>query len=300
MSELATLSKYCNTDTALKILHSQSLRWSAPHLFGDPFEPDYTLAPELDFDTVHRSMVRHVVTNMFNDNHDGQPKNQLMNTIQRWREREQFTDEEEAEPIMRNLLEPVVRNQWAKLSEYYQAWAEHAKKIRIACFCYKPNILSAWQHYADNHHGIVLEFHTGSDTQLQHPEAVVYDENPPVLTTLRDQVATMLGRSKGADEKHFQQMHLHKNKLEQLNKEWRCIKKDHDSDPSDDPDTWYSYYKFPTSELKSVYFGVSIAAEKRQQLAKLIKEKFPLTKMYQAKRVSGKYALEFVSWRCDA
>jgi hypothetical protein len=107
----------------------------------------------------------------------------------------------------------------------------------------------------------------------------------------------MLGRSKGNDEKHFQQMHLHKNKLDQPDKEWRCIKTDNDMDQSGDPDTWYSYYKFPPSELKAVYFGVNIDADKRQQLAKLIKDKFPLTKMYQTKCASGKYALEFVSWR---
>jgi hypothetical protein len=298
LSEPATLSKYCNTDTALKILHSQSLRWSAPHLFSDPFEPDYRLAPELDFETVHRSMVRHVVTNMFNDNHEA-PKNQLMATVQRWREREQFTDEEEAEPIMRNLLEPVVRNQWAKLEAYYEAWAEHAKKIRIACFSSKPNNLTAWQRYADNHHGLVMEFHAGSDTQLNQPIEIIYEENPPVLTSLRDQVAMMLGRNKGNDEKHFQQMHLHKNKLDQLDKEWRCIKKDTDAEPSDDPDAWYSYYKFPPSELKAVYFGIAIDEEKRKQLAKLLKEKYPLTKMYQAKCTSGKYAIEFANWRLD-
>jgi hypothetical protein len=299
LTDITTLSKYCDTDTALKILHSQSLRWSAPHLFNDPFEPDYTLAPELDFDTVHRSLVRQVVTNMFNDNHEA-PKNQLMTTVQRWREREQFTDEEEAEPIMRNLLEPLVRNQWVKLSNYYQTWSDHAKKIRIACFCSKPNIPSAWQHYGDNHQGIALEFHAGNATQLTNPLAISYDETPPALTTLREQVATMLGRSKPADKKNFQQLHLIKNKLNSSEKEWRCIKTDTENDPSDDPDTWYSYYKFPTSELKAVYFGINIDDNKRKQLFEVLKERFPLTKVYQAKRTSGKYAVEFIAWRNEA
>lgn len=300
LTDLNTLSKYCDTDTALKILHSQSLRWSAPHLFGDPFEPDYRLAPEIDFDTVHRSLVRHVVTNMFNNNHDGPPNNQLMATIQRWREREQFTDEEEAEPIMHNLLEPVVRNQWHKLSEYYRAWSDYAKKVRLVCFCSKPNNLPAWRRYADQHRGVVLEFHCGSDTALAQPEAVSYDETPPVLTTLREQVSTMLGKTRANDLQHFHQMHLHKSKYDSLDKEWRCIRQEEDNDIGDDPDTWYSYYKFAASELKAVYFGLQVDESRTRQISQLLKEKFPLAKRYRAKRSSGKYALEFVSCNADA
>jgi hypothetical protein len=294
-----TLSKYCDTDTALKILHSQSLRWSAPHLFGDPFEPDYTLKPEIDFETVHRSLVRHVVTSIFNDNKDGPPSSPLMATIQRWREREQFTDEEEAEPIIRNLLEPIVRNQWQKLTDYYQAWSNYAKRVRIACFSNKPNNMASWQRHAANHHGLVLEFHAGHDTQLVDPEIVTYDETPPVLTTLREQLINILGKNKSSDERHFRKMHFHKNKLDGQIKELRCIKMDTEADQGDDPDAWYSYYKFPSSELKAVYFGVNISDEKRRQIAKLLKEKFPLTKLFQAKRVAGKYDVEFTSWRVE-
>ncbi|MGK0498557.1 MAG: hypothetical protein ACJAYG_000188 [Oceanicoccus sp.] len=56
--EISSLTTFCSAETCLKILNSQSLRWSAPHLLNDPVELNRHSTPDFNAEGLLNGMIK--------------------------------------------------------------------------------------------------------------------------------------------------------------------------------------------------------------------------------------------------
>lgn len=293
-NEIASLVKFCDIQTGLKILNSQSLRWSSPHLFNDPFELDHTSKVDITPDQLIQGIIKEAINLLFGPTEPSGKQNRLVAAIARWREEERFASEDEAGDVLKQLLAQIAEQQQQAISEYSGQWVDFAQRVRICCFCDKPTNLNAWQRFGDNHAGIALRFSCGEHTALPNPHRVSYSSVPPTLTSLKEQVDVCYGRQDAPSTDDFVPKLLSKNKSNNTEREWRCInidKQEHDTQSNEE--LWYDNKKFSSPELKAVYLGLSSAANEKATIIDLIKKKYQQTKIYQAHRLPGRYEIEF-------
>lgn len=291
---VSSLVKYCTIESAIKILTSQSLRWSAPHLFGDPFELHYQTALDLSSESLLDVLLREALIMLFGPDVPTGRHNRLVNIMARWREQERFCDEQEADTVLRELLGQIAEIQARQVDEYMVEWRAFARTIRIACFAEKPNSIACWQRFAANHRGVALRFNCGDDTALPKPQRVTYHGNAPMITTQREQLEVIYGRRNAPTKEEFHEKLLLKGRHDHLEQEWRCIEQSLDPD-NEDPEQCYDIRKFPAHELRAVYFGALAPERDKQYIGKLVRANYPTAKIYQAVSVPGRYEVDFVA-----
>lgn len=292
---VSSLIKFCTVDTGVKILSSQSLRWSAPNLFDDPFELQYQSRPDTDATSLLEALRREALILLFGPNVPTGRHNRLVNVMARWREQERFCDEEEAKTVLTDLLGQIAELQEKQIEQYLLDWRKFARTTRIACFSEKPNNIPSWQRYADQHRGIALRFECGDDTGLPKPQRVQYLTNAPVITSQQEQLDIIYGRQKAPTADAFPEKLLSKGKHDQLEQEWRCLSTAQQSDIEDEH-AWCDFKPFPAHELRAVYFGMNMSEQDQAKIYKLVRANYPTAKIYRAAVQPGRYELEFNLW----
>ena len=225
MAQPLALTKFCDIETGLKILNSQSLRWSAPSCFRDPFEPDHETALAFGAEDLLKAMIKRATGLLFGPSLPYSEQNKLVAAIRRWRDEDRFASEEEAGTVLRQLLSPLAHQHFEKVQLFHQQWQQYAARSRICCFSDKPENLLAWQRFGDNHAGIALKFSCGDDTALGNPRAMQYRDHPPVITRLSDQVEILFGQKPAPDQAQFIDQLLNKSRLNRGEQEWRVLMK---------------------------------------------------------------------------
>lgn len=290
--QISALIKFCDVETGLKILNGQSLRWSSPHLFRDPFEPDVHAAADFSPNQFVGGLIKEAINMLFGPNEPRGKSNRLVAAIARWRDEERFASEEEAETVLQQLLGQLAEQQQLEIDKYMQAWQQFARSVRICCFCDKPTNMAAWQRYADNHGGLALKFAAGEDASLNAPKKVAYTTTPPLVTSLAEQVAVAYGKQEPPRKEAFITKLLSKNRDNSSEREWRCF--DIDNAQADaDEELWYSDKTFKINELKAVYLGLGMPPAQRSKIVELVRRDFKNTRIFQAEAVAGKFEIDF-------
>jgi len=294
IDDASSLVKFCSFESGLKILNSQSLRWSAPHLLNDPFEVHHKSNPDFTPQTLLSSMIKEAVSLLFGPNEPTGKANRIIAAICRWREEDRFASEEEAEQVLKQLLSQIAQQQQESIDLYMTQWRNFSRSLRICSFIDKPNNQYGWQRYADNHAGIALRFSTGHDTALTNPKRVHYDPTPPTIISLKQQIAVTYGREKTptANTEDFVDKVLRKNRINHAEREWRCFSID-TSEPNVDEQLWYTNKKFTTPELKAVYLGLACSSENKNAVINLVRNNYKSTKIYQAHTLPNRYEIDF-------
>jgi hypothetical protein len=293
---VASLIKFCSIESGLKILNSQSLRWSAPHLFGDPFELQHNSEPDLTAERLLETLLREALIMLFGPEPPTGRHNKLVNVMARWREQQRFCDEQEADMVLRELLGQIAELQGRHVDEYMVQWRRFARTARIACFAEKPDNIACWQRFADNHCGLALRFDCGEGTALPKPLRVHYQSYAPVVTSQKEQLDVIYGRRSPPTPADFPDKLLIKGRHDSQEMEWRCFDSDQDEEAESDDSLWYSNRKFPAHELRAVYFGAHMARADKEHLSKLLRASYPTAKIYQAEALTGRYELEFTAF----
>ena len=291
--DIASLVKFCTAETGLKVLNSQSLRWSSPHLFNDPFEPSHLSEPDFTADTLLTGMIKEAISMLFGPTEPSGKSNRLVAAVARWRDEERFGSEEEAAQVLKQLLGQISQQQHEAIDTYMASWRQFSRTLRICSFSSKPANQYAWQRYAENHAGIALRFSAGDDTALPKPRKVSYSTVPPLVTSLKQQIAVTYGRENAPSPDGFLDSMLSKSKDNNVEREWRCFSSD-EAEPNADEQLWYTNKKFSAPELKAVYLGLATSPQDKNAVIKLVKEKYPKTKVYQAEKLPNRYEIDFV------
>jgi hypothetical protein len=292
---VSSLVKFCTIDTGIKILNSQALRWSAPHLFSDPFELHDQTELELSSDSLLDVLRREALIMLFGPDVPSGRHNRLVNIMARWREQERFCDEQEADTVLRELLGQIAEIQARHVDDYMLEWQRFARNVRIACFSEKPGNVACWQRFAANHHGIALRFNCGDDTALPKPQRVTYHQHAALITSQQEQLEVIYGRRSAPTNTEFPEKLLHKGRQDHLEQEWRCIDRTVELE-DEDREQCYDTRKFAAHELRAVYFGIFTPEHDKQHIGRLVRANYPTAKIYQAHASAGRYELDFVGW----
>lgn len=289
-----TLAKFCSASTAEKILSSQRLRWSAPHLLCDPFELTHKTTLNFDPLTLLQGVIR-TATGMIFSREEPRSNSQLANVIRRWRDEERFATPEEAEEVLTELMARMVDQRQASIDETMADWRRFTRELRICCFSSKPDNLPSWQRFADSHRGVALKFRCGEYTALPEPQAVEYSPNRPEITTFKEQINAILHHEEVNVQSRFLGKFLIKPPMAGDEHEWRCFfhAKDHASSRENDDSLWFDDRPFEKSDLNSVYLGAFMPPSAKQRLTNIVQERYPNAKIFQAQPIAGKYEIEF-------
>lgn len=121
------LYKYTAFDISKIILANQTLKFSAPSDFNDPFDCDIDLV-DFDFDLPITPRVAHEI--------------ELLKS--QFKDSKQFKEKASDKTFWKEV--------------YKGGQIEKIKSSRICCFSLQNDIILMWSHYADKHNGICLEF----------------------------------------------------------------------------------------------------------------------------------------------
>lgn len=289
-----TLVKYCTVETALKILQSQSLRWSAPNLFNDPFELNHLTSLSFDPQVILNAAIQ-AATAMIFAKDEPRGSAPLTVVIRRWRDEERFQSPDEALDVLRELLSQMVDNRLQALDELMADWRKFCRTLRICCFADKPDNLAAWTHFADHHRGVAIRVQCGEFTSLPKPQQVAYRPSRPEITTMKEQLDVVLTNQEFRAQEHFFDKFTNKALHFSHEAEWRCFRQSKDElGPEAKPEsTWYDDIKFERSDITAVYFGALTDPKVMREIYGLVREKYSQAKIFQAKTSHGKYDIEF-------
>ena len=289
-----TLAKYCAADNALTILQTQALRWRAPHLLGDPFE--LTHRTTLGFDP--KDLLDHVIRaacGMIFAREEPRGSSPLATVIRRWRGEERFASPEEAEEVLEELMARMVDQRLGELDDLMSDWRQYTRHLRILPMGTKADNLTCWQYHAGCHTGAALRFRVGEDTSFGIPEAMRYGVHRPEITTLKEQLNSVLYQERIEAQLYFQNKFLYKPQISKHEQEWRCFfsAKDESSTKQPDDQFWFDDRPFEIRELEAVYLGANIDAHLKKAIVECLVTDYPDTKVFQAEIAPGRYDIQF-------
>lgn len=288
---VSSLYKYCSLDTGLKILNSQTLRWSAPHLFGDPFELNHTSDPQISAQGLLDVLLREALIMLFGPEPPTGRNNRLVNVMARWREQQKFIDEEQAHDVLQDLLGQIAKIQIDHVRTYMEEWRRYATMVRVVSFSEAVDSLPCWERFADGHQGIALRFDCGAGTSLPQPQRVTYAGQAAVITNKQEQLEVIYGRRPAPVAEEFHTKLLVKGRHHAGELEWRCFDQGNEEDAASDPSLWYDNWRFPAHELRAVYCGANVTEAQREPITRVLRASYPQARLYQAQPVAGRHEL---------
>ena len=292
----SALYKFCTLETAIKILDGGCLRWSAPQCFHDPFE----LTRQTTLGFTHEQLVEAVVkmsVAMIFGKDDPKGNTPIINALKRWRDEKRFTSQEEAQEVLTGLATQMATPHKDVTDKIAADWTSFASTIRICCFSEKIDNIQSWRHFADNHQGVALRFSCGEGTGLTKPYKVAYKNEKPSVSAVKDHIAAILYNTRVEPQDNFLQKFILKSNDYKLDNEWRCFSKAEDKISPDGAadQMWSDDKNFETQELTGLYFGLNTTDNSKAELKKLLANRSPKAKCFQAEISDKGYELEFIS-----
>jgi len=294
------LAKFCTTDTAVTILSSRTLRWSSPHLFGDPFELDHRTSLSFDPQMLLREVISQTIAMIFSPTAP-QGNSALVNGIRRWRADERFATPGEAESntALIELLSKRVDLCQKDIEKLMADWRYFTRHLRICCFSEKPHNANSWQRYADNHRGAVIRFNARKVCQQlpddHEAQRVTYRNQRPEITTLKEQLSAAIHQPATDLQAHFAEKLLSKSIVARNEQEWRYFYQaaSEPSSKSNNDEDWFDDRPFESEAVTGIYLGAFMPVEDKKRLLELRNLYYPDVRIFQAHAAYDKYEIEF-------
>ena len=285
--------KYVAPNTALAILENQSIRYSSPLLFNDPF--DHQIGLHLDFDLMQfpQKVVARLEYLASNPHiplrHDAGSMGLALKIM-----RGNFSTHGFPRGAFLREVLPII-SEGAQIIESTRAafeahWLDSLKAIRTFCVTEEKDNLLMWAHYAKDHTGAVLELWSlpEEDNALSVSEPVQYSSKPPAFFTEDIFIDYFCGVSDLDVRAHSRRSIYTKSDHWRYEKEWRVYY------PQSSKPGLFEYNNLRKSELGAVYFGCKTDQSLIARISDLLAQNFPETKRFAAARENGAYALRFL------
>ena len=286
--------KYTSASTAVKVLESSAVRYSSPLLFNDPFDVQSGLHFDFDIESLPDKILARVEELMALDkkpnvSEDG-PLGKAIILMWEKKAAHGFPREHIREmfgPELGRLKEQVIQLQ---TQFQHTWWNDFLPRLRVFSVSEEKDNLLMWAHYAENHTGVVFELLNlpEEDNCLCAAEPVLYCNTPPSFFTEEQWLNDILSVQRLAPEELYFQYAYVKSALWAYEKEWRVW----DLLPNLQQ-MLYSDYTLQLKEVGAVYFGCRVASELKAKMMSLLSAKFPDAKLFQARKVSDIFELEF-------
>lgn len=277
--DMPLLFKYATSSTAAAILASQSLRYSSPLLFNDPFDVPRHL--DLGFTFVE---FREEALKCFADYLGG---NGLPGSPNARRVLDQMRKRIEDRPVdaMLNDLGAVLtfftQRAFEKTAQDLQAvWDDRVPGMRICCFSETAASPAMWAHYGDHHRGAVLQFESSDerDSLSLMAQPVRYQNEKPSLPPAEKWARALLGEAPIDWDGYLHEYFFAKAAEWSYEREYRVSthKKENESG-------LFSDYVFHPLDLRGLVVGSAVSAEDEAALRAILHRKYPHAALYHAR-----------------
>ncbi len=235
--------KYYTADTALTVLTNDTLQFTHPSVFNDPFDCNVSL---FDFeDEEVRSHMEDLIKRYHCNNY-----------VERLR-------------LQRNLNAKIMPFAKDIMQDIFNT--ENSNR-GVTCFSKSSVNMLMWAHYAACHTGVCLGYDLVSLRNfivLKSPESCL------IPVKYKDSIVPIKDFH-GMEMLHtwFGSKHAMWHYEEEIRMISRPLKFNTDKK---------HYYIIPTDIIKEIYLGTSLNAEKREEIIKLVKDRFQHVKLFQVK-----------------
>jgi len=280
------LFHYMSAESALAMLESQKLRGLRASELDGVLELNGESSVHFDKPQLTDAVVKAACGMIFGAE---APKGDsaLIAAIQRWREAERFSTEDEAKTVLQGLCAKMVDQAFVSIENDLAKWRDFCSRFVMFRLNEKVDSFYVWQQQAENFSGVALRLSIDeSEPLFENLQAIKYINTRPEISTLREQVEAVI-KSKDTNifddiEKQF----LLKAPNYQREKEWRCFTTLDDA--SNDEAASLSLNE---SILKALYFGPAIKPELKEQILEQAEKTFPKLKTAQLQFAQGRFDL---------
>lgn len=282
------LYKYMPAETALKVLQTQTIRFSDPKKFNDLYDSDVPIKLRVNRNLTSKDFIAML---------------------------EEFEKNPELKLYLPAGMTLEKTKGLVKQYRYSRNPVDHLNKIldnmrknmRVLSLSSSRDNLLMWAHYSNNHKGIVIGFKRNSDL-LKYATPVLYSKNIPVIDgkLLRDY---KLSTKEALRE--LQVLFQTKSLDWEYEQEWRCaldVVKRYEYCLRENPNLKYQssvLYKelfcqkefvhipFLPEDVQSIYLGANINIIDENIIINIIRENYPGVSIFKASRNENKFMLDF-------
>jgi len=284
--------KYTSPQAALAILSTQTVRYSSPLTFNDPFDVQSGLHFDFDIDRLPSKIIdalNEVAGSVDLPSVDQTDVwGQLVLKLREMYPTHGFPKERwarEATELFAGLA--------AKIKETQQGYQRHRRELlpNVLVFCVseeRDNLLM-WAHYAQDHRGAVFEFWSlpEEDNPLSVARRIQYSAKPPPFFSERDFLDHILSVRKLDFSSLYRRYVYCKSDHWIYEKEWRVWY------PLAESNGLHDTMPIRPSEFRALYLGCQISPDEKDTILALVRTHFPSTRTYQATKSAGAYELVY-------
>lgn len=286
--------KYASPDTTLAVLQSQTVRYSSPAAFNDPFDIQSGLHLDFEIDSLPTAVLDRL--SQFAAAPDPPPVDvddvwgKLVLEVRRRFPTHGFPRERwetlGSEPFQ--LLAKVIKE--TQLG-YQERWRDKLlPSIRVFCVSEERDNLLMWAHYGKDHTGAVLEFWSlpEEDNPLSVARPVQYVKEPLSFFSKEEFINDILAVRKLDFSGLYRRYAYAKSAHWQYEREWRVWYPLSESGSHDD-------VPIRASEFTALYLGCRAKPNFKAEVLATLRRSFPNVQAYQAAKTEGAYALAFTA-----
>ena len=284
--------KYVPPDTVLDILKNQTVRYSSPLKFNDPFDHQTGLHLSFDLNDFLRKLIdkfeflaKNPAINLV-DPVDSIAK--LVSIIREYYPTHGFPREKydlHIEPILAEAAHSIEQTRL----EFKEHWIASLEKTRTFCVAEDRDNLLMWAHYAKDHTGAVLELWSlpEEDNAISVARKVSYVKQPPSFFTEDEFIDDFCG-VKRLDITELTRRSIHtKSEHWAYENEWRVYF------PLSESPGRYEDLNLRASEFKAIYFGCCANSEFIDLALPMLAANFPSTKKFLTHKSASGFKVNF-------
>lgn len=279
--------KYVEPETAKIILKNQTLRWSAPSRFNDPFDVQFDLHVQYD----RAKIVEEALDEMwaiYAEKKQFVVANALGAVLKMLSLRPNVISRDEFVGHLRLGLEGSLKKLEETLPSLHSTLRKHLSPIQLLCLSQTHDNLLMWSHYAQKHAGVVLRLSCPGDenSPLLMAREVQYRKEMPLLFDHSRLLKYLTGQATLNAETMMDAALLTKADDWAYEQEWRVVY--HGREP-----VAFSDDNFAPRQFTAVYFGCRITEQDQKEIESLALAANPNIEMFNARKSDREFALAF-------
>jgi len=254
------LYKYYSPSTAINhVLKGNTIKWSTPFEFNDPFDNQFSLQME----TVNEQVIDDLIVEF-----------EKLHPVA-------FFDKDEQRSVVLECIEAHTRT----FPDFCSQFRHYMDMSIIFCLSESYDNTTMWAHYASNHTGVVIEFLAQDpDSPLPLAKKVKYVQHMPVL-----KYADFMGQQ-DVNQKVRELLDLYtltKSIEWSYEKEWRIVTVSRKFEPGS------LMLPFNCQEIRKVYLGCNIQDSDKDEILNAVKSGYSWVEVYEGRKSTKNFSLEF-------
>lgn len=267
--------KFMPVETALAVLQSSSLRYSAPSRFNDPFDHQVSFSFPFTEQEFSDELMREIARIVYDDSVEirnptlfGQVTLMLRGT----------RDKVSRSQLLSGLLHGAVESgQLFKGNEiaFNDLLTAHLANSRVLCVTEELDNVVMWAHYAAEHKGVCIRLQCIDelDNTLLAARPVKYTNVCPAFPPLRDYIRNLTGEAPiDFAPLVYNEAAYVKHKNWEYEREWRIHVP---------PGLGYSDWRENPRVFGALYLGCRISVQDAQKLIRVVETQMPHMEIYQ-------------------